>query len=65
MSQLSAKAEAVLTYSNAHKIDGFAEIGDDIGLPDHVVISACRELKSAGCISDFEENEESVEYIRF
>lgn len=64
MSSLSASAETVLSYAKSHLVDGFAEIHDDIGLPDDVVKFACRELKSAGFISDYEISEESVEYVR-
>lgn len=64
MENLSAAAIHVLTYVNNHAIKGYAEIGNDIGLPDKVVITACENLKACGKISDYEISEESVEYVQ-
>lgn len=50
MENLSAAAIHVLTYVNNHAIKGYAEIGNDIGLPDKVVITACENLKACGII---------------
>lgn len=64
MSNLSAAAELVFTYVKNHELNGYAEIDDDIGLPDDVVITACKDLKACGKISDYEISEESVEYVQ-
>ena len=61
---LSAEASIVLSYVRSHAIEGFSEIGNDIGLPEHVVASACDELLAAGIISDYDSSEDSVEYVR-
>ena len=60
---LSAEASIVLSYVRSHAVGIFAEIGDDIGLPDHVVVSACDELLAAGIISNYESSEDSVEFV--
>lgn len=60
---LSASASTVLSYARARAVGRFAEIGDDIGLPDRIVISACKELQAAGIISGFEVSEDSVECV--
>ena len=64
MARLSASASIVLEYALAHQCDGLAEIGEDIQLPENVVITACRELKSNGKILDFETSDDSVEFIK-
>jgi hypothetical protein len=65
MNDLNAAQIQVLNYAQSHISDtGFAEIGDDIGLPDHIVESACKVLKSKNLILDYGFSEESVEYIR-
>jgi hypothetical protein len=64
MAHLSATASIVLEYALAHQCDGFAEIGEDIRLPENVVITACKELKSNGKILDFETSNDSVEFIK-
>lgn len=65
MNNLNATQIQVLNYAKSHLSDtGFAEIGDDIGLPDHTVESACKVLKSKNLILDYGSSDESVEYIR-
>lgn len=64
MSNLSAAAQTVLQYIMDHSSDGYAELNSDIGLPDHIVMSACRELKSCGKIRGFEFSDDSVELVR-
>lgn len=63
MEHLSAAASSVLAYAHSHECEGAAEIQDDIHLPDDVILSACRELKSKGQILDFECSDGSVEFI--
>lgn len=65
MSQLSAEAKIVLAYAQSHKSNNSAEFNDDIGLPDHIVLSACRELKKFGYITFFESSDDSVEFVEF
>lgn len=64
MAHLSAAANTVFEYAIAHQNDGFAEIGDDIQLPDNIVMAACKELKSNGKILDFETSDDYVEFIK-
>lgn len=60
---LSAAASIVLKYARGHAVQDAVEIGDDLALPDQVVIQACRELKQQGLIREYGISEESVEYI--
>ncbi|MGN0998133.1 MAG: hypothetical protein ACI4PO_01115 [Faecousia sp.] len=61
---LSAAASSVLSYARAHAVEGFAEFGDDLVLPDHIVVAACQELKRGGLIKDFAVSDDRVEYVR-
>ena len=64
MEYLSAAALIVLSYAQNHAIEGYTQIGDDIGLPDHIVAAACRDLKACGKIRDYESSDDSVEYVQ-
>lgn len=65
MSQLSAEAKIVLAYVQSHKTNNSAEFNDDIGLPDRIILSACRGLKKFGYITNFEASDDSVEFVDF
>lgn len=61
---LSAAASIVLKYVRNHAVDGTAEIQDDAPFSEDALISACRELKRNGLISDYELSDGSVEFVQ-
>lgn len=63
MSDLSASASIVLNYARSRSNKNGIEINDDIGLPEHIVDSACKELKAKGYVTDITYSEDSVEAI--
>lgn len=61
---LSAAVQIVLSYINAHCINGIAEFDGSINLPAHVIRTACIELKSRGIIRDCAFSDDSVEFVQ-